>query len=52
MWTLPFRIIPKFKFSEDIQKKIPFSMAIGNVELSHECFPEHLRMGTPKSNKI
>ena len=21
-------------------------MAIGNVELMHECFPKHLRMGT------
>ena len=25
---------------------MPFSMAIGNVELVHECFPEHSRMGT------
>ena len=22
-------------------------MAIGNVELMHECFPKHLRMGKP-----
>ena len=23
-------------------------MAIGNVELVHECFPEHWRMGTAR----
>ena len=28
------------------KKKVPFSMAIGNGELMHECFPKHLRMGT------
>ena len=27
------------------KKKVPFSMAIGNGELMHECFPKHLRMG-------
>ena len=26
-------------------------MAIENVELMHECFPEHLRMGTVRINK-
>ena len=25
-------------------------MAIGNVELMHECFPEHLRMGIVRIN--
>ena len=24
--------------------KVPFSMAIGNVELMHKCFPKHSRM--------
>ena len=23
-------------------------MALGNKELMHECFPKHLRMGTPR----
>ena len=27
------------------KKKVPFSMAIGNGELMHECFPKHSRMG-------
>ena len=27
------------------KKQVPFSMAIGNVELVHESFPKHLRMG-------
>ena len=27
-------------------KKVPFSMAIEKVELIHEYFPKHLRMGT------
>ena len=30
------------------KKKVPFSMAIGNGELMHECFPKHLRMGTAR----
>ena len=29
-------------------KKVPFSMAIGNGELVHECFPKHMRMGTAR----
>ena len=28
--------------------KVPFSMAIGNLELMHECFPKHLRMETTR----
>ena len=28
------------------KKQVPFSMAIGNVELIHECLPKHLCMGT------
>ena len=32
-------------FTEQI-KKVPFSMAIGNVELLQECFPKHSMLGT------
>ena len=28
------------------REQVPFSMAGENVELMHECSPEHLRMGT------
>ena len=28
------------------KKVVPFSMAIGNEEVTHECFTEHTRMGT------
>ena len=34
------------------KNKVPFSMAIGNGELMHWCFPKHLRMGTTRINKI
>ena len=34
------------------KKKVPFSMAIGNGELMHECFPKHLSMGTARMIKI
>ena len=34
-------------FSVGIQQ-VPFSMAIGNEELMHECAPKHLRMGTAR----
>ena len=27
---------------------IPFGMAIGNVELMHECFPKHSRIETAR----
>ena len=30
------------------KKQVPFSMAIGNVELMHERFPKHSRMGTER----
>ena len=30
------------------KKKVPLSIAIGNGELMHECFPKHLRMGTAR----
>ena len=32
-----------------VGKNVPFSMAIGNVELMHECFPKHSYMGTRKN---
>ena len=28
--------------------EVPFSMAIGNGELMHECFTKHSRMGTAR----
>ena len=28
--------------------QVQFCMAIGNVEIMHECFPEHLLMGTAR----
>ena len=28
------------------KNKVPFSMAIRNWELVHECIPKHSRMGT------
>ena len=30
------------------REQVPFSMAIGNGELMHECFPKHSRMGTAR----
>ena len=30
------------------KKKVPFSMAIENWELVHECFPKHSGMGTAR----
>ena len=29
-------------------EEVPFSMAIGNGELMHDCFPKHSRMGTAR----
>ena len=31
------------------REQVPFSMAIGNGELMHECFPKHSRMGTART---
>ena len=28
------------------KRQVPFSIAIGNMELKHECFPKNLRMRT------
>ena len=30
------------------RKHVPFSMAIENVGLMHECYSQHLRMGTER----
>ena len=30
------------------RKRVPFSMAIGSVELVFECFAKHSRMGTAR----
>ena len=30
------------------REQVPFSMAIGNGELMHECFPKHPRIGTAR----
>ena len=30
------------------QKKLPFNIARENVELMHECFNKHLRLGTAR----
>ena len=32
-------------------EEVPFSMAIRNEELMHECFPKHSRMETARMNK-
>ena len=37
-----------FSCTKEINEEIPFSMAIGNGELMHECFPKHSRMGTAR----
>ena len=33
------------------REQVTFSKAIGNMELMHECFPKHLRMGTARKRK-
>ena len=33
-------------------KKVPFSMAIGNGEFVHECVPKHSLMGPGELNQI
>ena len=30
------------------KKQVSFIMAIGNVDLMHECYPKHSRMGTAR----
>ena len=37
-----------FSRTKERQQEVPFTMAIGNEELVHECFPEHSRMGTAR----
>ena len=35
----------------ELRVQVPFSMAIENVELMHECCPQHLPMGTARTKK-
>ena len=34
--------------TKERNEEVPFSMAIRNGELMHECFPKHSRMGTAR----
>ena len=34
-----------FFCTKETKKEVPFTMATGNGELMHECFPKHSRMG-------
>ena len=34
--------------TKERNEEVPFSMAIGNGELMHECSPEHSRMETAR----
>ena len=38
----------QFQSCRFAKNKVPFSMAIGNVELMHEYFHKHSRMGTAR----
>ena len=35
-------------FTERREKKVPFSLAVGNLKLTHECLLKHLRQGTAR----
>ena len=37
-----------FSCTKKRKEEVPFSMAIGNGELMHKCFPKHSRMGTAR----
>ena len=37
-----------FSCTKESKEEVPFSMAIGNGELMHECFPKHSPMGTAR----
>ena len=37
-----------FSCTKERKKEVPFSIAIGNGELMHECFPQHWRTGTAR----
>ena len=39
-----------FTVTVERRDQVPFSMAIENGELMHECCPEHLRMATARLN--
>ena len=40
-----------FSCTKERNEEVPFSMAIGNGELMHECFAKHSRMGTARMKK-
>ena len=37
--------------TKERKKEVPFSMAVGNSELIHECFSKHSRIGTARMKK-
>ena len=37
-----------FSCTKERKEEVPLSMAIGNWELMHECFPNHSRRGTAR----
>ena len=37
-----------FSWTNERNKEVPISMAIGNWELTHECGPKHSSMGTAR----
>ena len=39
-----------FSCTKESKKEVSFSMAIGNGELKHECFPKHSGMGIARIN--
>ena len=40
-----------FSCTKERENEVPFSMAMGNMELMHECFPKHSRREQQESNK-
>ena len=41
-------LLPEQLFTQSEKTKVPFSVAIKNVELMYECFPEQFRTGTAR----
>ena len=44
------RLFDHFDYVVSPKKKVPFSIAIGNGELMHECFPKHSRREQQEEN--
>ena len=42
------QLFPIFHCFHRAKNQVPFSVAIGTVELMHGCFPAHVRMGTAR----